>query len=242
MRPPTVAKKPAVPQTLSAANGSTSEKPSAEKPTSTISTTKESKTISQADLAKNIMNNTPISGMPSILDSLIRGVGRYLEVLMESQLIRVPFRFFTEIIRYGSSRSLQDILSKKELDHKKLWITGIKKSLEITIGTAIVDPNRQTNRLVRMGTGFLNMVARTAARGGLTLAKILDKTQCGLRTLTDEFLSRTFCRIIYLDSENPIIGIGCRTLEQFGINEWIRHLPVNNKILAKLKGSSNPAN
>ena len=190
----------------------------------------ENKIIPHAKLEINSANNTPISGLPSLIDSSIRGVGRYFETLIDSYFIRIPFRFITEILRYGSSRSIQNTIANKKSD-KELWITGIKKSLEITIGAAIVDPNRQNSHLVRIGTGFLNMATRLGARAGMTALSILNKKQFSLKTLVDEFLSRTLFRAVYLASENPVIGIGCRTIEQFLINEWVRHLPFANKIL-----------
>ncbi|MBI3590034.1 MAG: hypothetical protein HY094_01490 [Candidatus Melainabacteria bacterium] len=193
----------------------------------------EKDTIPHAKLEINLANNTPISGVPSLIDSSIRGIGRYFETLIDNYFIRIPFRFITETFRYGSSRSIQNILENKKAD-KELWITGVKKSLEITIGAAIIDPNRQSGYLARAGTGFLNMATRLGARAGMTALKILNKKQLNFKTLVDEFLSRTFCRIVYLASENPVIGIGCRTIEQFLINEWVRHLPFANKILPGL--------
>lgn len=178
-------------------------------------------------------NNTPICGLPSIYDSLVRGIGRYYETFMDNYFLRVPFRFATEVFRYLTSRAFLNCFTKEKTD-KQLLITGIKKSLEITLGTALVDPNRQTNHFERMKTGFLNMVARLGIRLGFVGLNILDKKHFSFKTLIDEFLSRTLCRMIYLDSNDLIIGIGCRTFEQFVINEWVRKLPFGNQILLKL--------
>ena len=182
-------------------------------------------------------NNTPISGLSSILDSLLRGVGRYIETFINNYFVRLLFRFATENVRYGSSRSLQKMLAKENLDKetwKEILTVGFKKSLEIAIGTGIIDPNRQKTRLVRMGTGFLNQVARTAVRAVMLWTKVLNKNQFSLKTLVDEFLARTICRFLYIDSDNPILGIGWRTVEQLGINKWMKHLPFNNMLLPML--------
>lgn len=177
-------------------------------------------------------NNTPIYGLPSILDSLIRGIGRFYETKIENYFNRIGFRFITENIRYSSSRIMLNLFQKQAIG-LDILATGLKKSLEIAIGTAIVDPNREAEHLKRISSGFANMIARLGTRVGLVGLKILDKSQFSFKTLVDEFVSRTICRVLYIDSENPIIGIGCRTLEQFAINEWVRNLPLWNQIITK---------
>jgi hypothetical protein len=191
-------------------------------------------------------NNTPIMGLPSILDSFIRGAGRYYETNMENYANRIGFRFITENVRYLSSRSLLHLFQKqiKEIN-LNMFLTGIRKSLEITMGTAIVDPNRQIDKFKRMGTGFLNMFARLGSRIGLIGIGVLKASQFDYKTLSDEFLSRTLCRLLFIDTENPIVGVGCRTVEQFAINEWVRSLPFYNLVISKLpinQRNSNSAN
>lgn len=182
----------------------------------------------KASISKS--NNTPIYGLPSILDSLIRGTGRYYETFIDSYFNRIGFRFISEVIRYSSSRSLLNLFLKKKLDSELITV-GLKKSLEITIGTAIIDPNREEERTKRMGRGFLNMVSRLGARVSLVGLGLLDKKQFSFKPLIDEFLGRTICRALYLKSENPILGVGCRTVEQFAINEWVRNMPFYNMFL-----------
>ncbi|GEM_PF-5320270 len=194
------------------------------------------KLLDKENLSIRNGNNTPIYGLPSVLDSLIRGAGRYYETKIENYFTRIGFRFITENIRYASSRGLLNYFQKQEIGLDILSM-GLKKSLEITLGTAIIDPNRESERLKRMGRGLFNMVARLGSRIGLVGLKILKSDQFSYKTLADEFLSRTLCRILYLDSDNWFVGIACRTVEQFGINEWVRHLPAYNYILSKL---SNP--
>ncbi len=196
-----------------------------------ISTNKSPK----ASISKS--NNTPIYGIPSILDSVIRGIGRYYETLIDNYFNRVGFRFVTELLRYTSSRSLLNLFLKNKFDSNLLKV-ALKKSLEITIGTAIIDPNKEEKRTKRMGEGFLNMVSRLGARVGLVGLGLLDKKQFSFKPLIDEFLSRTLCRVLYLKSENPILGIGCRTVEQFAINEWVRNMPFYNIFLGNLISSN----
>ena len=178
-------------------------------------------------------NNTPIYGLPSIWDSLLRGIGRYYETKIDDYFLRIGFRFLTENIRYVTSRGLLNLFQKQKIGLDLLTI-GFKKSLEISLGTAIVDPNREPERLKRMGSGFFNMVARLGSRVGLVGLNILDKKQFSYKILADEFLSRTLCRALYIDSENPFWGIGCRTVEQFAINEWVRNLPIYKFVLSNM--------
>lgn len=213
----------------------------------TINIEKESKPMSPIapnekkaeELSMSNANNTPIFGLPSILDSFIRGVGRYLETKIEHSLYRIGFRFLTEIGRYSSSRALLNYFLKKEIS-SEILSTAVKKSLEITLGTAIIDPNRRTDKYERMGTGFLNMFARLGSRVGLVGAGILKSNQFSYRTLADEFSSRTLCRLLFINSDNPIIGVLCRTVEQFAINEWVRTLPIYNLLLSKLSYNEKP--
>lgn len=182
-------------------------------------------------------NNTPIRGLPSILDSFLRGVGRYWETKIENYFTRIGFRFLTENLRYSSSRILLNYFQKQKNSLDLLWI-GLRKSLEITLGTAIVDPNREAERLRRMTSGFSNMVARLGSRAGLVGLNLLPENQFSYKTLPDEFLGRTICRALYIDSDNPLLGIGCRTVEQFAINEWVRTLPVYKHIISNISKSN----
>lgn len=191
------------------------------------------------NLSMSNANNTPIYGLPSIVDSFIRGIGRFAETKIEHSLYRIGFRFATEIGRYSSSRALLNFFQEKEIT-SELLTTAVKKSLEITLGTAIIDPNRRTDKYERMGTGFLNMVARLGSRVGLVGSGILKSNQFNFKTLADEFSSRTFCRLLFVDSDNPLMGIACRTVEQFAINEWVRNLPIYNLLLAKLSYNGKP--
>ena len=45
-----------------------------------------------------------------------------------------------------------------------------------------------------------------------------------------------------MDSESLFIGVACRTIEQFAINEWVRNLPFYNLVLSKLSGENEKNN
>lgn len=193
-------------------------------------TPKKKTTASAGNTSINQANNSPISGLPSALDSAVRGVGRFIETKISSQLNRILFRFASEVLRFCSSRTLESHL-KKEPMKENLLQTSITKALEITIGSALIDPNRETNYLKRCGKGLLNMIARLGARFAMTSLNWIKKEQLNLKTILDEFASRTICRLLCLNSKNPMLGILTRSIEQFAINEWLRFLPISNQFL-----------
>lgn len=183
------------------------------------------------ELSMSNSNNTPIYGIPSLIDSAFRGVGRFIETHIHNYFVRIGFRYITEILRYTSSRTALSYIEQKPVDPELLKI-ALKKALEIAMGAAVIDPNRETNYEKRIGGGFLNMFARLGARTLMIATKLLKPHQFSLKTLVDEFVSRTLCRVLFINSKNPLVGIGCRTIEQFAINEWLRNLPMYNLVLS----------
>ena len=182
----------------------------------------------------NSGNNTPISGVPSILDSLIRGLGRGYETTLDSSVYRLSFRFMTENFRYLSSRALLNYFQKEQIKWNVL-VTGLSKAIEITGGSALSDPNREPNCLIRMKKGFYNQVARVGTRAGLVGLKMLNHKamnskyvlgQMGFVKLADEFLSRVIFRVFDVTSDYKAITIVTRTFSQFLINEWLRIMPL----------------
>ena len=170
-------------------------------------------------------------GLTSIVDSVLRALGRFLEssFMKEKLIVRLPFRYISETIRYGVSRMIQNIKEKKPI--QDLWITGLKKSIEITFGSGFIEPNLFDERLQRVGAGFLNTIVRLIGRGGLVLSKVLSKENFNLKILLDEFVARTSARLIYFDTDNSMLRMGALTLEQLFINQWLAKLPIKEYVL-----------
>ncbi len=196
-----------------------------------------SETISKISI--NESNNSPISGLPSLLDAGIRGIGRFAETKINNYFIRIAFRFLSELGRFTASRSLQKHLNQDTVGLDLLKV-GATKALEITLGSAIIDPNRETNYFKRAGKGLLNMISRLGARFAMMGIGLIKKGQLSLNTLIDEFSSRTLCRMLFIKSNNPILGILNRTVEQLAINEWLRALPLSKNI-SFLNNQESPA-
>lgn len=173
-----------------------------------------------------------IEGLPSIVDASLRAVGRYTEVsfLKELPIARLSFRYASETVRYGLSRMVKD-RKEKVMHLKEMWITGLKKAIEITAGSAIIEPNLFDERFARIGAGFLNTVVRLLGRGGLVFAKFVNVENLNLEILPDEFIARTAARVIWADTENQPAKIGLLTLEQLFINQWLAKMPLKEYIL-----------
>ena len=179
----------------------------------------------------------------NFVDSLIRASGRQaeasIEVIKENPVIRVPFRFLTEVLRNGAGVSLQNLMDKKEVN-KTIWLDSVRKSLENTAATIFIEPNMFTNQFARMFAGVLNMFIRFAARVALVVLNVLSPRNINLEKVPDEVLSRSLPRFIKPFSDNPIIGIVTRFLEQVVINFGLDNLFVKNHILSKfIKNQSN---
>ncbi len=177
-----------------------------------------------------------ITGLPSIVDALFRALGRYLEVsfMKENPFVRLPFRYISETVRYGVSRLVKNKLIKdikEKTDTTKEWVTGLKKAIEITIGSAVIEPNLYEERFARVGAGFLNTIVRFLARTGLVLTKILNKENLNSKTLLDESFVRTSARLIYSDTDNTPLRVGLLTLEQLFINQWLAQMPLKEHVL-----------
>ena len=177
-----------------------------------------------------------VEGLPSVTDAVLRAGSRYLEVsfMKENLILRLPFRYGAETVRYGLSRLVKNKLIediKKRTSTTKEWLEGLKKAVEITIGSGLIEPNLFDERLQRVGAGFLNTIARITARGGLVLSNIADKENLNLKNLLDEFVARTSARLIYSNTDNAPARIGLLTLEQLFINQWLAKMPVREYIL-----------
>ena len=177
-----------------------------------------------------------ITGLPSIIDATLRATGRYIEVktMKENPVLRLPFRYISETVRYGLSRLVKNKLIKdinKRTTTTKEWIEGLKKAIEITIGSGVIEPNLFDERLQRVGAGFLNTVVRVFARGGMVLSTIANKENLNLKKLLDEFIARTSARLIWFDTDKAPIRLGILTLEQLFINQWLAKMPIKEYVL-----------
>jgi hypothetical protein len=163
-------------------------------------------------------------------DAAYRALARLGESFCENPYLRVLYRGGTEI-----GRKTGELVGYKAIVGEKIqssdWMHALVRSAENTVGSAILEPSLYTNRLARMGVGFLNMVARAATRGIMFAANLIQKQELGLEHFVDEGLSRTLCRGIFIDS-SPSVRTAMSFVEQFGINAWVHNLPAT-KMLQK---------
>ena len=182
--------------------------------------------------------DTARSVLCNLVDSSIRAAGRHAEatadVISANPLIRLPFRFLTEVTRNGTSASLQGIFENKKIT-KAIWLDGAKKAFENTAATAFFEPNRFKNSFTRVGAGFANMLIRFGARFGLMVLEVISPEEMNLDIAPDEFVSRSLGRVIKPFSDSPIVGIGSRFVEQVLINFGVEKLFVKNHVLPKFK-------
>ena len=186
-----------------------------------------------------------ITGLPSVVDAALRAAGRYIEIstMKENPVLRLPFRYGSETVRYGLSRLVKNTTEKKTVPAKDIWIEGLKKSIEITVGSGFIEPNLFDERLQRVGAGFLNSIVRIIPRGLLVFSNFLSKENLNLKNLLDELVARTSARLLYADTENAPLRVGLLTLEQLFINQWLAKMPLKEYVLpwlAKQKIVSEP--
>lgn len=170
-----------------------------------------------------------IFSLQNLFDSIFRAVIRYMEaVTISNPLVRLPFRFFTEVIRNGTN-GLVEKVSKKEKITKEVWSSGVRRSLENTIATIVFEPNKYDNRWVRVAVGFANMMVRLGARVLLAGLDVISASEN-----IDELTARAIPRALYFDSTSPVVGIASRFAEQMGINALLAKMPIKNKLLGNI--------
>lgn len=174
----------------------------------------------------------------NVVCSAIRAAGRQVEstvdAISDNSFVRVPFRFLTEVIRNGSSASVQNILENKKVS-SKVWIEGVKKGLENTAATVVFEPNRYSNSLARVGAGFVNMLIRFTARLGMVALEVISPEEISFEGMPDELATRSIGRIIKPFSDNPMTGLLTRFAEQLVINVGLDKMFVKNRILPVIK-------
>lgn len=167
------------------------------------------------------------------IDALLRGIFRFTETFITNPVTRIGFRAVSETTR-KSAELIGFKALKGETVTKADWTKTAVRILENTAGSAVFEPNQYTNRLVRVGVGLANMIVRFATRAGLYAAKIIDTGALGLDHVTDELFGRSVLRAIFADTNNPVIGIGTRFLEQLGINATVHVQPIKNYLSKKI--------
>lgn len=189
--------------------------------------------------SKQTSSNDEKTGLiKNISCSAIRAFGRFTEASVDAigdnPLVRVPFRFLTEVVRNGSSASIHHIATNKKVT-KKLWIDGAKKGLENAVATAVFEPNKYTNTFARVGAGFGNMLIRFTARIALVALEVVSPSELGLEGMPDDLAVRSIGRVIKPFSDNPVVGFGTRFVEQLLINFGTDKMFLKNKILPVVK-------
>lgn len=174
----------------------------------------------------------------NIVDSGIRAVGRQTETMFDAiadnQFLRVPFRFVSELARNGATTQVQNMMENKKMT-KGAGLTIIRKTLENTAATAVFEPNKYQSTVARVGVGFLNMIIRFGARVALVAVNVLEPGDIDLEGVPDEFVSRSFGRIIRPLSSNPIVGLAARFGEQLFINFGLEKLFVKKHLIPKIQ-------
>jgi len=176
-----------------------------ESETSPQVTTKKTTTLSK-DIAR------------SVFDSVLRGPLRYFESFIESQLLRVLYRLVTELARKTSELAFMNVLDKKKVFSMKDFIDGSVRALEHVPATVMVEPNLFDSTIPRVLAGIGNMAVRFVTRFGFYATKSIDRDALGEKNMLDEFTSRSLFRVVYTNSDNLVIAIGTRILEQLLIN------------------------
>lgn len=167
------------------------------------------------------------------IDALLRGIFRFAETFITNPVTRIGFRAVSETTRKSAELIGFKALRGEEVT-KADWTKTAVRILENTAGSAVFEPNQYTNRLVRVGVGLANMVVRFATRAGLYAVKVIDTGALGLDHVTDELFGRSVLRAIFADTNNPVIGIGTRFLEQLGINATVHVQPIKNYLSKKI--------
>ncbi len=156
----------------------------------------------------------------SLFDSVFRGVIRYFESFFDSQLLRVLYRLGTETLRKSSEIAFLNVLDKKKSFSLNDFVNGTKRALEHIPATAIIEPSFFEGSIPRVLAGLGNMAIRFASRYGLykISSNSTSRETLGEKNLLDEFAGRSLARVIPVNFDNPVGGIGMRILEQLTID------------------------
>ena len=156
----------------------------------------------------------------SIFDSVFRGIIRYFESFINSQPLRILYRLVSELGRKTSELAFLNVLDKKKALSLDDFVNGLKRALEHVPATAIIEPSFFEGSIPRVLAGLGNMALRFAGRYGLYKINpgSASREALGEKNLLDEFASRSLARIIPVNFDNPIGGIGMRILEQLTID------------------------
>lgn len=191
----------------------------------------------QAKVETPILNNaasstSQLSTFSFILDSVYRGIVRTGEVMFPQLRFGRPL---TEFVRYFGVGSIEKSIKKEKVTNQ-VWSSSVRRTLENSLATVLFEPNKFENRGARIFIGFLNNLVRFAARMILVIFEFVNPEDINPSDFLDESLSRTFPRGLYMDTTNPLIGAGVRTVEQLVINSGLRWKPAQKfveKILPK---------
>lgn len=192
----------------------------------------------EAQTSNEASSNNQLSTVPFILDAVYRGIVRTGEVAFPHLRFGRPL---TEFVRYFGADSIEKSLKKEKVTNQ-VWSNSIRRALENSLATVLFEPNKFENRGARIFIGFLNNLVRFAARVALVVLSFINPEDINPSDFLDESLSRTFPRGLYLDTTNPLIGAGVRTVEQLVINSGLRWKPAQKfveKILPKFPKLSN---
>lgn len=186
------------------------------KPLELIEKAEDSKPQTQKPV--NSMGDVEKSVVRSLFDSTFRGVIRYFENSIDSQPLRVLYRFGTESARKISEIAFVNGLDGKEVMSLNDFKNGSLRALEHVPATAIIEPGFYEGTIPRVLAGLGNITVRLASRFGLYKMNVTSPEALGEKHIMDEFASRSLLRAIPVNFDSPIAGIGMRTVEQLAID------------------------
>lgn len=167
-----------------------------------------------------------------VLDAIFRGAVRTAETAAPWLRFGRPL---TEFVRYFGIGSINKVISKEKVTRTDS-ARSIRRALENSLATVVIEPNNFNSRVARIFVGFLNNLVRFTVRVALVFFNFVSPEEVNISDLMEESLSRAFPRALFLDTSNPLFGTAVRTGEQIFINLGLRLKPAE-KLVNKLRSS-----
>ena len=187
--------------------------------------------------------NKSLVSIPAFVDAVLRAVFRFAEATVFSSPVNsTVFRLGSEIARHGTTGTIREAINNKPVTRNVL-VKSVRTAIENTLGKIAFntnvsgDPSEGSikNSAVRILKGFGNMVIRVGYRVALIALDVMDPSELEPEALLDEFAGKSGGRAFCLPSDNAVVGIGSRIVEQTFINGLMENLPLKKWILGEDK-------
>ncbi|GEM_PF-6622702 len=191
--------------------------------------------LNRAEKTKSLVS------IPAMVDAVLRAVFRFAEATVFSNPVTSTiFRLGSEVARHGTTGTIREAIDNKPVT-AKVWVKGVRNAVENTLGKVAFNTNVSgdpadgsiKNSVIRIFKGFGNMVVRVGYRLALIALDVIDPADIEPGTLTDEFVGKSVGRAFCLPSDNAVVGVGSRIIEQTFINGILEHLPFKKWISGK---------